>query len=250
MSAACNAITITDASIKLGKNIRKSRYLANYLKPALKIAVFGSSGSGKSCFLGMLKGVRYDGESTRYTEIIKYTLPDGRRLHFYDCPGQPSYRDQRTAIKREILKGKFHAIINVVCYGYNETATMTVKPLDNEGNIRHKFLEENRKIELDQLQEWISDITADSKIKWILTLINKEDIWKNDHEEVHSYYASQEYRKLFEGVSRVCPVHTLPYCSIMALFAGKPMMQYFTEKDKIARHVALIENISHYIKKR
>lgn len=225
------------------------KYYLNRIKPPLKIAVFGSSGSGKSSFLSMLKGVRYEGESTRYTEVIKYTLPDGRRLRFYDCPGQTSYRSERTLLKTAILEGKFHAIINVVCYGYNETSNMEVKVFNSDGNIRNQFLEENREFELEQLNEWIGDITASSKLKWILTLINKEDIWNHQKEEVLSYYKSQTYSKLFEGISKVCPVHTLTYCSVMDLFAGKPMMQYFTEKDKINRHISLIDNLCRYIQK-
>lgn len=250
VSQVCNAITLAEVSANMGKTIPKRKKIFNWLKPALKIAVYGSSGSGKSSFLGSLKGSYYDGESSRFTETVKYRLPNGRMLVFYDCPGQPSYRSERTRIKSEILKGKFHAVINVVCFGFNETNTMNINDIfDRNGEVRTQFLEENRKIELEQLKEWIGDIDATSKIKWLLTLVNKEDLWTGNNENVISYYQRGEYHQIIEGMEKACKLHVNFYCSKMALFRGRPMINNFSEKDKLDRHRELIENISQYIAK-
>ena len=248
VSQACNAITLTDATLKLGRNVSRTRFWFNNCRPALKIAVFGSSGSGKSSFLGMLNKNQYDGSSTRSLDIVKFTLPNGRRIHFYDCPGQVSYRSERNAVKTDILKGKFHAIINVVCFGYNETDQMSVKVFDDKGNIRPEFLETNRKIELDHLKEWIYDIDAKSKIKWILTLINKEDIWSCDTEIVHAYYKEGEYAQIIKEMSKPCPFHILSCCSKISLFGGKPMLIQFSDREKKLRYYELLHHISQFIK--
>lgn len=250
VSQVCNAITLAEVSANMAKNIPKRKKILNWLKPSLKIAVFGSSGSGKSSFLGSLKGAYYNGESSRYTETVTYRLPNGRRLIFYDCPCQPSYRGERTQIKSEILKGKFHAIINVVCFGYNETDTMKIDDIfDKNWEVRAQFLEENKKIELEQLKEWIEDIYSTSKIKWLLTLINKEDLWKDNIENVISYYQNGAYHQIIVGIEKACKLHVNSYCSKMALFRGRTTRNNFSEKDKLERHRELIESISQYISK-
>lgn len=249
VSQASTALTLADVTVKLGKSINRPRFLFNLCRPALRIAVFGSSGSGKSSFLGLIKGKHYDGESTRYREVVKFTLPNGRRIHFHDCPGQVSYRSERTALKNEISNGKFHAIINVVCFGYNETANMSVKIFDGKGNIKPEFMENNMKLELDQLKEWIYDINIKSKIKWILTLINKEDIWRGDSEKVNAYYESGEYAGIINELNRICKLHILPFCSKISPFGGQPMVLRFSDRDKFARCEELIANIIQFIEK-
>lgn len=155
----------------------------------MKIAVLGESGSGKSCFLNSFGGKAYTGESTRFIESFKYTLQDGRRVEFFDCPGQASYKNERQKIKTRILNGHFDAIINVVCFGYNESEGTNVKIFKSgTTEVAQKYLEDNRKFELRQLKEWIDDITGQTNIKLIITLINKADVWFDEETEVLEYY--------------------------------------------------------------
>ncbi len=241
--------TITELTVKLVRTVSKATYYFNYLKSPLKIAVFGSSGSGKSSFLSTFKGVEFPKESTRQIEKIKFTLPNGRRIIFYDSPGQTSYRLERTKIKSSILQGEFHAIINIVCFGYNETPTMKINAFHNDGSIRQQFLEDNRKIEIRHLQEWIEDIDKNSRIDWILTLINKEDIWKDQQEEVVSYYQSNEYQSHFNGLTRCCHHHIQPYCATISPFGGKPMVLHISESDKIKHFLSLVDKLQEFTKK-
>jgi hypothetical protein len=63
------------------------------------------------------------------------------------------------------MQGKFHAIINVVCYGYNETENQGVTIFDSGSNtVKAQYLKDNLKLELEQLNQWVNDITAHSKI--------------------------------------------------------------------------------------
>lgn len=247
LSSVCNALTLTDTSMKLAKSVSNTKYLFNSLRPSLKIAVFGSSGSGKSSFLSNIYGRPYDGESTQFTKIISYQLPNGRRIKFYDCPGQKSYVNERQKIKKQIMNGKYHAIINVVCYGYNITGSAKVKVIGPDGLVRPQFLEDNKRVELDQLKEWIGDINTDTKIKWILTLVNKIDLWKDIEEDVKEYYSNSEYSRQFDGLNRFCKIHTNYYCSIIDGFADMAIQLKITEKDKYKLHEDLIFNIENFI---
>lgn len=249
VSGICNVLTITDASIKVAKTISKPKYWLNRLKPRFKVAVFGESGAGKSCFLGMLLGKAYDGGTTRHNEQVDYTLPNGRRLRFYDCPGQRSLKDQRQQIRKQIINGRFQAIINVVCFGYQENETTRVKIFDKSTNsVSDKYLADNRKRELEQLKEWAGDINHECKLKWILTLCNKADVWHEIKDEVLDYYTEKsEYTDCLLGIERHCHVHVLEYCSMLSPFGGEPMVMHISEKDKIKMHLALIENLTRYI---
>lgn len=249
VSQACNVLTVVDTTTKVGKTFSKRKKLINWIKFPIKIAVYGSSGSGKSSFLASIKGSFYEGNTTRGTQVIKYRLPNGRLIHFYDSPGQTSYRSERNQIKNKILNREFHAIINVVCFGYNESEGMKMKIFDKNDKVDEKYLEENRRLELEHLREWVDDIDVSSKLKWILTIINKEDIWSAESGQVLTYYSESEYYRLLEKLERVCKLHIMPYCSKIALFGGRPMTIGFEEKDKIERHRDLIENIIQYIEK-
>lgn len=241
-------LTIGEIALKTLSRVSKSKYYFNYFKPALRIAVLGESGGGKSSFLSMLLGKEYENDSTRYNKTIHITLPNGRRIVFTDCPGQKSYRQERQKIKEKILAGKYHAIINVVCYGYNETSSSKIKMFDSgTSNVKESYLSENRKRELNQLTEWIDDINIRSKLKWVLTVINKADVWAENHDDVIEYYQNGEYGKVMNQINPVCQHHILPYCSIISPFGGEPMVLRISEKNKRALHESLLANLQDFI---
>ncbi len=252
ISEICNAITLADAATKIAKGVPKYKYQFNrFFRPPLKIAVLGESGNGKSCFLSVLTGKNYTGESTRYNQIVKYILPNGRRVHFIDCPGQKLYHGQRLDVKRDILNGKYHAIINVVCYGYNEsegTAISIFKSGTDE--IKDNYLSNNIKFELDRLTEWVPDIKAQSKVKWVLTLINKADVWFDSAEtekKIINYYTAGAYYDVLKQLLGFCELHVLPYCSTISPFGGKSMLLHISETDKKKLHLNVIKNITDFI---
>ena len=254
LSTAASVATLAQTAAQTGKALRSIRFRNSFrnIFGHVKIAVFGYSGSGKSSFLSMLRdGVPYTGSTTRSTKIVTVTLPNGRKVDFYDCPGQDSYREQRTEIKHRIFDGKFHAVINVVCYGYNETDASAYKVLDSNGVVKPKYLIDMRKRELNQLDEWQNDIRSGCKLKWMMTLINKADIWWEDRREAHHYYsdAKTPYGTRINEISRVIPnVHTIEYCSTISRFGGgDSMLIHFDEKDKIMMHNRLLEQIQNFI---
>lgn len=248
MSDIASVITISDFALKTLSKVSKFRYTFNYARHTIKIAVFGESGAGKSALLSMLVGKDYEPGSTRYNKKLRTVLPNGRRIEFTDCPGQKSYRQERQVIKEDIIKGKYDAIINVVCYGYNESSNSNINMFDNDTNIvKTSYLEANRDNELKQLSEWIDDINRRSGLRWILTVINKADVWADDKNEVLNYYQNGKYAEIFNSVRLVCQHHILPYCSIISPFGGKPMLLRISEKNKKALHDSLLANIQDFI---
>jgi GTP-binding protein EngB required for normal cell division len=242
------AVTTAELVTKVAQKVSKLKRFFNYLRHPVKIAVFGYSGSGKTCFLNVLQGKMYYGGTTRETKTIKFCLSNGRRVVFYDCPGQTSYKIERQTVKEKIMQGKFHAIINVVCYGYNETENQGVTIFDSGSNtVKAQYLKDNLKLELEQLSQWVNDITAHSKIKWILTLVNKMDVWYDDQKEAIEYYQKGEYAQCFKGIERLCNLHVISYCSLIAPFGGKPMKLSISEKEKLQKQRELIENIQNFI---
>lgn len=216
-----------------------------------KIAVYGYSGSGKSSFLHALKykGAPYLGGSTRHIEAVTLKLPHGRRVTFYDCPGQELSDTYRRQVKTKIIKGKIDAIINVVCYGYNETESSELNTFDNEGNIREDYLGEMRKRELEQLDEWHQDINSKCNLKWMLTLVNKADIWWHKNQEVMKYYRGKEsdYGKRIHELKRLFPLHATHYCSRFSRFGGRDMPMRIDDTDKGKIQDQLLQHIEYLI---
>ena len=109
-------------------------------------------------------------------------LTSPHRIIFVDLPGHSTSREIRKRRINEISKGKYIGIVNVVCYGYQITDAVNADKVFEAGtnNVKVGFLNDNRKLELSQIDEWVGHITLDSGIKWVLTLVNKVDLWINE----------------------------------------------------------------------
>ncbi len=258
LSTAASIATLSQTASQAVKTSSGKSFLRrskNFLRNCLgsyKIAVYGYSGSGKSSFLHVLKyGVTspYNAGSTRHIKKVKLTLPHGRRVIFYDSPGQELSDTYRREIKKKIIKGKIDAIINVVCFGYNEIESSNLNPFDNQGNVRTSYLEEMRNRELDQLEEWHKDIDHKCRLKWLLTLVNKADIWWHKREDVNGYYENNNsnYGQKIHELSRLFSIHTIQYCSRFSRFGGKDMPMQIDDTDKWDMQSKLLQEIEYLI---
>lgn len=114
-------------------------------------------------------------------------------------------------------------------------------------NVKESYLAENLTREIEQLKEWIDDINTRSKLKWILTVINKADVWVENYGEVIEYYQSGHYGSIMNPINNICQHHILPYCSIISPFGGEPVVLRISEKNKLALHESLLANIQDFI---
>ena len=225
--------------IKLMLNIsrwgKRIVYLWNYCmyKPT-KVLLLGVSGSGKTQFLNSFLGIPMLEDNRTYVPQNKfYFFSNGRKIQFVDLPGHVTLTSTRQKYVDEITNNKIEGIINVVNYGYNdaeENEADVFKAGENE--IKDAYLKDNRKNELAQLNEWLNRIHSSSKPEWIITIINKADIWYDKKEEVVNYYQNGEYGNSFVELKRVVPHYTFLYCSVINPFGGRPMTIIMSERTK------------------
>ncbi len=218
----------------------------NRKRSPIGIVIFGESGVGKTQFLNTILNNGIISE-TRTMDIDRKTLylPNGRRLKFYDTPGHKSLKTARDTIKRDFHKKKIMGIINIVDYGYSSVPNQERDSVFNVDSheVKAKFLEDNRKRQLNQIAEWQDLINAQNNVKWCLTLVNKADIWYSNREEVLGYYTDGEYADALKGMERCCNIVAFPFCSIISPFMGEPMLLTMSEKDKMLMHKDLFNEI-------
>lgn len=210
-------------------------YLWNYCmyKPT-KVLVLGASGSGKTQFLNSFLGIpMLEDNRTYVTEKKYYKFENGRKIQFVDLPGHITHQAARQQYIDEITKNKINGIINVVNYGYNDVEENNADVFKaGENEIKPTYLNDNRKNELNQLNEWLGRIHNGSKPEWIITIVNKADIWFEKKNEVMDYYKNGDYGNKFVEIRRVTNHSIFEYCSVINPFGGRPMTIVMSERQK------------------
>lgn len=243
---------------KLPKWWEKLVYITNYYcRKPVNVIVYGTTGAGKTEFVRALLEQDVDvinPPRTRFYVGKRLVLSNGRKIRFFDVPGHSSLKQQRQTVTEMILKKKIKGIINVTTFGYNdaeEAEDVQIFKVDNSGIpvVKNEYLNKNRLRELEQIREWESFITSSNKIEWVITVVNKADIWYKFKEEVLNYYQSGTYYDNFvRAIERVCKTCVFPYCSIISPFANQPMALSFSERDKMKMHLELKNDIMKLIK--
>lgn len=217
-----------------------------YLHKTQRIVVYGVSGVGKTEFLHSLLG---DGFSNgqRTQDLVKYPfeLPDGHKVIFIDTPGHPTMEAVRERLQRDYTNCKITGIINIVSKGFHSTPETPIIDVFKAGTneIKEEYLRENIKLENNQLSEWQTYIKADNQVKWFMTIVNKADLWYDNHNDVMEYYRSGEYYSAIKGIEHCCNIHTFPYCSIMKPFMGKFRSVKYSEVEKRNMYEELISQL-------
>ena len=111
-----------------------------------------------------------------------------------------------------------------------------------------RALRSNRKMELDQLEEWKDYVDADSHVKWFITVVNKADIWYKDKKNTMDYYQGGDYFASVKELKHVCSLKFFPFCSIIAPFCGRTMELVMSQKDQREMHREFFSGLSDLIK--
>jgi energy-coupling factor transporter ATP-binding protein EcfA2 len=211
-----------------------------------QVIVLGTTGVGKTNFLESLKSAQAEAveilKRTEFIEKNKVTI-EKELFTFIDTPGQVGSEERRELAVRDALKSGATGIINVVAYGYHEYPRSLAEVFDAQEQIRPDFLVEHRKRERDALAGWADILGSPQSSPYLITVVNKADLWWNQHTEVTAYYQEGEYFTALGRAQSLKPV-VLPYCSVFHKFYGRaPMSGMVDEADR----TKLRQNLVHHL---
>ena len=235
------------------------KYLCNNkLRKKVKVLVYGASGVGKTQFVQTIIGKNvYDIPMRTYnTTHYEFSLSSGRKILLIDTPGQGR---SGTAIPRideleTMANGKIDGIINLVNFGYQDSEEVKKNRMlafeNDKDAIKSSYIEENQKLEIKYSKEIFDRLNRNVRPKWIMTVVNKADIWDSERENVIRYYNEGNYANTFRDKLGLVTHTVHPFCSIITPFGGRPMTLTYGEQDKYkdwkAFFKGLEENIQGY----
>ncbi|TAE46884.1 MAG: hypothetical protein EAZ06_06095 [Cytophagales bacterium] len=193
-----------------------------------KIIILGSSGVGKSQFVQSLQPELPQIAVQKRTmgTVEKEASLQGQGIIFLDTAGQANLKIQIDEFQKTTTDDDYVGIINIVSYGYHYASTLDIeKDIFDGDKVKGSFLESSKERELEDIRRWLPFLEY-SKVKWIITLVNKADIWWKEKTEVHQYYESGEYGKTFENhfqKNYFKKEHIiLPYTAVIEPFYNRP----------------------------
>jgi len=152
---------------------------------------------------------------------------------FVDTPGQEHHKARRMEAIRDAMKKGVEGIINVVAFGYHESRVGRKEVFDSDGKIRVDFLEARRKVEIDLLSEWTELLGDKGTSKWLITLVNKADLWWDNKDDILSYYEKGAYFEALGSAKNLSPA-VIRYCALFHKFYGEsPISGMFDDEDRI-----------------
>jgi energy-coupling factor transporter ATP-binding protein EcfA2 len=236
------AIKLIELAVKQGWIDR----LVDALKKKHRIIVLGSTGAGKTNFIDSLTALvpKTIGQMER-TEFAKHNAIKISKspFIFVDTPGQLHHHSRRIKAIREAMRKKIAGVINVVSFGYHEGRTGKREALRVDGTIKESFLEKNRKVEIEALDDWKILLGGRETVDWLITVVTKADLWWNQRDEVLEYYQRGAYYEALGTAQSLNPV-VLEYCSVFHKFFGEgPLSGTFDEDDRVRLRAHLLREL-------
>jgi hypothetical protein len=177
----------------------------------LKIIIFGGGGTGKSTLGQLFSGqLGREAASKSYIESIKteeYKLQGDLVGTLLAPPGQ-EHRVLHTwpQLFRELIGGKSSGIINVVADGYHSFQGLSFKEHRlfeehmSQDDFMQAYLLDRQNRELELLDEIVPPLKVTKGRIWVLTLVNKQDLWWAERNSVQQHYVHGEYHDRIESV--------------------------------------------------
>lgn len=224
-----------------------------YLSKNNIIAVFGAGGVGKSTIGRLLStGNIYD-LSTEYSEslITEPHLLKGEWGIVVTAPGQERRVEKHwDDIFKKIEKTKKIGIINVVAHGYHSFELNSYRDSDiykngmTLGNFVKKYSEHRRCVEIELQEKLLSGLKSIESSFWMLTIINKQDLWWNSNEKVMNYYTNGKYSDNIEEFQKKVGINNFQHEFLPVSLT----LQNLTSKSKenIALTCAGYDQLQHF----
>lgn len=207
VTAASLAKDAVTSSTKIKTYSSRLRYWL--INGSAKIPIFGAGGAGKSTAGKLLTGTDPLELNAPYAESwdletlnLKGAVPGSIIV----APGQKPRVDRHwPELMKNIVGGKSFGLINVVANGLHslELTSITEHSLFQNGQSVTVFMDvytrERRKIELDLLKKLLGGLAGTDSRIWMVTLVNKQDLWWDARDAVKREYESGEYGKTIES---------------------------------------------------
>ncbi len=224
-------------------------YIQSFFKTKknnFKIIVLGSSGVGKTQFIQSLHIDKPQNKVEKRTiDVVENEIKINEKgIILFDTAGQSEGNIQLDEFQKTTTDDSYIGIINVVAYGYHQYPDFNTETEVFDGDLVKKdYLKKQREIEIENIKN-ILPLLKFSKIDWIITLVNKADIWWKEKEEVYQYYENEEteYSKVFKNHFQQNYFRknhlVLPYASIIEPFYDRPNAGLLgdTAKNKLQNH--------------
>ncbi len=182
---------ISDEFSRILQELRLERYGA-------KILIVGNTGVGKTSLVNALlapeshRGVAR--QSTTSTKLSGTHIGMSGSVILVDTPGNRLFRSELEKQLQQVVQGGVLGVINVVAYGYTDSRAWRPESdepsaYESPGIVNQEYLASARAREFDFLRQWFKGPLRE-QVHWMLTVVNKYDLWWRDRGEVLEYYGN------------------------------------------------------------
>lgn len=214
VSTAVSAATVANDVARSSSFIRRhAKRIVRRLKAGtVAIPIFGCGGTGKTTGARLVAGedpldITAAYEASTWLETMD--LPG-------DVPGQllvgPGQEDRARrhwpGLYEAVVSGRSLGILNVVSYGYHSFTPESYKSLPHYTNgmgveaFMQVYCAHRRDVEVEMLRRIVAGLSAARKDFWMITLVNKQDLWWDRRDEVRAYYETGPYSGLIDSIRR------------------------------------------------
>jgi hypothetical protein len=213
------------------------------------VLVFGCTGTGKTSMIKSLADPRGMADKIPLANRTNIEAPhpvdlDGIRFIVFDTPGSQEAAKTVNAVTAPFKEGnrgtfariKGIGIINVVSYGYHEYSEKgRAEFVVNSHAVNPAALDRHRHQEVRALEGWASRIEeTGTQIDWVITAVNKADLWADNWETVKGHYQDGEYQRILERyLGSTSKLIITRYCSaLMRFYETVPMSGTLEEGER------------------
>jgi hypothetical protein len=201
VTAASLAGEMAKSSGFVKKHAKRILYLLQNGKAV--IPVFGAGGAGKSTAGKILTGTDPLDVAQMYEEdwLMKpVKLTEDVPGQLLIAPGQIERIEPHwPRLMRSVAEGRSFGVINVVAYGHHTFMLPSYREHgvyrdgDTEAQFLTRYTEHRRAVEVEVLKKLLEGLSTAGHPFWMVTLVNKQDLWWASRDEVRRSYAEGEY---------------------------------------------------------
>lgn len=217
-STAVSAATLVNEVAKASPFLRRhaKRIVWQIKNGSVAIPLFGCGGTGKTTASKLIVGQDPLEISAAYDEswqVEPVDLPGDVPGQLLVAPGQASRVERHwPSLLARVADGRSVGVVNVVSYGHHSFgerwggSSLTKHDLYRDGMTEGEFAEAYgagmRAREVTMLHSLVAGLTAVRRDIWMVTVVNKQDLWWDRREEVRRHYEEGSYAEQVDAIRR------------------------------------------------